>query len=103
MSDKISYRVEFNREEYEELLDLIKKSRRKGIKSIIDKIEKVKIIDKKNKTTKKAIDTKIALSISKVDEAVKNIKADGKVPTLYMISKVAGISYNTAKKYYKGS
>lgn len=102
MIDNISYRIEMSKEEYEELVDILKRSRRKDIDSIRDKVSQVKKIDKTNtrKGIKVAIESKVSTSRAKVSKAIDELTREGKTATIYSVSVRAGISYNTSKKYF---
>jgi len=71
---------------------------------LFNKIENVIKIknDKKRAATLKANKAKTQMSKAKVENAINFLKLEGKKPTAYNVSKLAGISYNTAKKYLKG-
>ena len=60
------------------------------------------IENKRNlENTKKATETKKLKAREKVQNAINLLRLQGEEVNPYKISKLAGISYNTARKYFK--
>jgi len=56
-------------------------------------------IERKKTLTRKATEQKKKIAQEKVRRAVEELKREGKEITPYSVSKRAGVSYHTAKKY----
>jgi len=71
--------------------------------TLFNKIENVIQIKNSNKriATSKANEAKINKSKEKIENAINLLRMENKQPTAYSVAKIAGISYNTAKKYLK--
>lgn len=98
-----SYRLDLNPYEAQVLIDILERVPVTRLEEwyIYTMFRRVKKIDKTNKikATKKANSIKIKTSISRVIEAIEELQVKGKDITPYAVSKIAKISYNTAKKY----
>ena len=55
----------------------------------------------KRKNAKKATNAKINKTKEKIQNAINLLKLQGEEINPYRIAKVAGVSYNTARKYFK--
>ena len=66
-------------------------------------LENAEVIENKRnlENTKKATETKKLKAREKVQNAVNLLRLQGEEVNPYKISKLAGISYNTARKYFK--
>lgn len=70
-----------------------------NLKNILNNVKHIEISKKKKNATTKARETNKETSIIKIELALKTLKKEGKKVTIYSISKVANVSYSTAKKY----
>ena len=70
---------------------------------LMNKVQNIKQFDISGKivATKKANEKKQETSKKKIENAVNMLRLEGKEITAYAVAKVAGISYNTARKYLK--
>ena len=70
---------------------------------LLKKVQNIKQFDISGKivATKKANEKKQETSKKKIENAVNMLRLEGKEITAYAVAKVAGISYNTARKYLK--
>ena len=66
-------------------------------------LENAEVIENKRnlENTKKATETKKLKAREKVQNAINLLRLQGEEVNPYKISKLAGISYNTARKYFK--
>jgi len=66
-------------------------------------IKNAKVIKNKRnlENTKKATETKKLKAREKVQNAINLLRLQGEEVNAYKIAKIAGISYNTARKYLK--
>jgi Fic family protein len=55
----------------------------------------------KRKNAKKATTVKVNKTIEKIQNAVNLLKLQGEEVNPYKIAKIANVSYNTARKYFK--
>jgi len=69
--------------------------------NIIKKINNLKFIYLENKrtATKNANEAKKKKSLEKITNALNLLRLENKKPTVNLIAKTAGMSYNTVKKY----
>jgi len=73
----------------------------KRVLEAIQNVKHIKWSKKKYDATVKANESKIRTSRKKVDNAINLLRKEGKKITTYSIAKTAGISFNTAQKYYR--
>ena len=65
----------------------------------IEEEERKEVSPKKQKAMKKARDTKEKEAKEKIVNAINLLRMESKKITCYSVSKEAGVSYNTARKY----
>ena len=81
-----------------------KLSENKPIREALENLLKnAEVIENKRnlENTKKATETKKLKAREKVQNAINLLRLQGEEVNPYKISKLAGISYNTARKYFK--
>ena len=69
-----------------------------AINTLINKGERV-ISQKKQDTAKAALKIKMTKTREKIQNAINLLKLQNKPINAYQISKLSGVSYNTARKY----
>lgn len=94
------YRIELDKIEYEALKHLSENS--KINISLFEKIQNPTIIkysEKKVNATKKATASRTAKAKEKIQNAINLLRLENKEMTIYNISKIAGVSFQTVQKY----
>ena len=71
-----------------------------AINTLINKGERV-ISTNKQKSAKNALKIKITKTREKIQNAINLLRLQEKPINPYQISKISGVSYNTARKYFK--
>ncbi len=71
-----------------------------AINTLIEKGERV-ISKKKQETAKNALGIKVTRTKEKVQNAINLLRLQNKPINAYQITKLSGVSYNTARKYIK--
>ena len=69
-----------------------------AINTLIEKGERV-ISKKKQETAKNALEVKVTRTKEKVQNAINLLRLQNKPINAYQITKLSGVSYNTARKY----
>ena len=69
-----------------------------AINTLIEKGERV-ISKKKQETAKNALEIKVTRTKEKVQNAINLLRLQNKPINAYQITKLSGVSYNTARKY----
>lgn len=97
-------RIELSRDEIVALKILLENSEmQEDIKKILlEKISNPTIIhhsEKKVNATKKATATRTAKAKEKIQNAINLLRLENKEMTIYNISKIAGVSFQTVQKY----
>ena len=95
-------RLILNADDYEYIKNFLEK--RKAKKDVINNFiqaqeDYVKRTANKRTATKQATEQKIRRVKEKIDNAIQMLKFMQKEITPYQVAKMAGVSYNTAKKY----
>jgi len=73
-----------------------------AINTLLNKGEQV-ISKKQQDTAKAALKVKVTKTKEKVQNAINLLRLQGKPINPYQVAKLSGVSYNTARKYVKGS
>ena len=81
-------------------IDLLDIETANAINTLIQKGERV-ISQKKKDTAKAALKIKMTKTKEKIQNAINLLKLQNKPINSYQISKLSGVSYNTARKYFK--
>ncbi len=81
-------------------IDLLDIETANAINTLIQKGERV-ISQKKKDTAKAALKIKMTKTKEKIQNAINLLKLQGKPINPYQISKLGGVSYSTARKYFK--
>jgi len=100
-------RITITNEEYEKLkhiadYSLIDGSEIDCLNGIIDKIiedKEKKVSPKKIKAVAKATDSRVNRAKRKIENAINLMRLENRPLSVYLVSKEAGVSYNTANKY----
>jgi len=91
------YRIDFNEEIREKLLKLVIEN--DELKTLVVNAKKIKKSSKKVEASAKASKAKAKKSLEKIQNAINILNLENKNLSIYAISKVAGISWITVKKY----
>jgi len=73
-----------------------------AINTLIRKGERI-ISQKKQDTAKSALKVKVNRTKEKIQNAINLLRLQGQSINAYQVSKLSGVSYNTARKYLKES